>query len=181
MNIAALLAAGDIDPARSPSWIWPEQAELIYGSISSIIVFTVIYKLAGPAAKKALSARTERIQSEMDASSAALESARAEAAEIRRAAGDIASERARILADADAQAEAMLADGRARLAAEIADLEARAEAEHLSASGRLNDELRVEIGRLSAQVVDQLVDETVDSATQQNLIEDFIRKVGAGS
>lgn len=181
MNLLALLAAGEIDPARSPSWIWPEQAELIYGTISSLIVFGVIYKLAGPTIKKAMSDRTARIQAEMDASAAALESARAEAAEIRRAAGDIESERARLLAEADAQAAALLAEGRSRLAAEIAEIEARAESESLSASSRLGDELRVEIGRLSAEATERLLVDTLDGATQQALIESFIQKVGASS
>ena len=75
----------------------------------------------------------------------------------------------------------MLSEGRERLAAEIADLEARAEAESAGLAGRMGDELRVEVSRISSSVVDQLVAETLDDATQQALIEDFIQKVGAGS
>ena len=182
MNLLATsVAAGDIDPAQSKNWLFPATSELIYGGLASIIIFSLLYKFAGPAAKKGLADRTARIQADLDGAEQALGSARSEADEIRRAAGDIQSERARLLADADAQASALLTDGRARLAAEIADMEARAEAELVGMSGRMGDELRVEVGRLSAEVVDRLVSDTVDAATQQNLIEDYIRKVGAGS
>lgn len=180
-QIAALVAAGDIDPAQSINWLFPATSELIFGGLASIIIFSLIYKFAGPAAKKAMADRTAKIQADLDGADEALGSAKAEAAEIRRAAGDIASERARLIAEADTQAAALLSDGRERLAVEIADLEARAEAELAGVSGRLGDELRVEVGRLSAEAVERLLDGIVDSNTQQSLIEDYIQKVGAGS
>ncbi|MGA1748323.1 MAG: hypothetical protein ACO4BZ_11670 [Ilumatobacteraceae bacterium] len=182
MNLfAVIVGAGDVDPAQSLNWLFPATSELIYGGLASIIIFSLIYKFAGPAAKKGLADRTAKIQAELDGAEQALSSAKAEAAEIRRAAGDIAAERQRLLAEADSQASALLADGRARLSAEIADMESRAESEIMGMSGRMGDELRVEVGRLSSEAVDRLVADTVDGATQQARIEDFIRKVGAGS
>ena len=86
----------------------PETAELIWGTAASVIIFAALFKFAGPAIKKAMAARTERIQAELDASAAAKADAETEAANIRRAAGDIESERQRLLADADTQAAALL-------------------------------------------------------------------------
>lgn len=169
-----------IDPARSIDWLLPADAELIYGSISSIIIFSLLWKFAGPAIKKAMSDRTAKVQGELDASAAALTGAEAEAARIRQAAGDIDSERARLFAEADAQAEALLTDGRARLLQEAADLEARADADIASAGGRVNDELRAEISRLASAATDQvLADGAIDAGLHQDLIESFIQKVGA--
>lgn len=176
-----LIAAGNIDPAQSVNWLLPATSELIYGGLASIIIFALIYKFAGPAAKKGMADRTAKIQAELDGAAEALETARTEAEEIRHAAGDIASERARLLADADAQAAALLAEGRERLTAEIAELEARAQAEASGLAGRMGDELRNEVSRISSSVIDQLVADSLDDATQQSLIEDFIQKVGAGS
>ena len=176
-----LIAAGNIDPAQSVNWLLPATSELIYGGLASIIIFALIYKFAGPAAKKGMADRTAKIQAELDGAAEALTTARTEAEEIRRAAGDIASERARLLAEADAQAAALLSEGRERLAAEIAELDDRALAEAAGLAGRLGDELRVEVSRISSSVVDQLVANSLDDATQQALIEDFIQKVGAGS
>ncbi|MDW3216820.1 MAG: hypothetical protein R8G01_22715 [Ilumatobacteraceae bacterium] len=180
MILANLFAAEDVDPARSIHWLWPEQAELIYGSIASLLIFGALFKFAGPAVKKAMAERSESIQSDLDESAAAKAEAEAEAAGIRQAAGDIDAERQRLFADADAQAEAVLVDGRARLEQEVAELEARAAADIASASGRVNDELRAEITRLSHSATEQLLSSgVIDDATQQDLIESFISRVGA--
>lgn len=167
------------DVTQTKSWILPEKAEIIYGGISSILVFAGLAKFALPMAKKSFAARTERIQKELDAASAAKSKAEHDAAGIRSALGDIASERAKILAEADQQAAAVLSDGRARLATELADLEAKANAEIGNMQGRGADELRSEIARLSTTVLERVTRETLDAKTQQDLIEGFISKVGA--
>ena len=76
----------------------------------------------------------------------------------------------------------MLAEGRARLEQEVAELEARADADIAAGVGRVNDELRGEITRLANDATEQLLAVgAVDSATQQDLIESFISRVGASS
>ncbi len=185
MNLFAILAAeaGEpIDDARSPHWLLPEPAELIYGSLASILIFGAIVHFAGPAIKKAMAARTERIQRELDEASAAQTEAESEAESIRQAAGDIDAERQRLFADADVQAEALLVDGRERLEQEVADLHTRADAEIEAASGRVNDELRGEITRLANAATERLLaDGALTESTQQDLIESFISRVGATS
>jgi F-type H+-transporting ATPase subunit b len=163
----------------SHSWIWPEQAELIYGSLASIIVIGLLVWKAGPAAKKAFQDRTARVQAELDESAQAKADAETEATRIRQALGDIESERQRLLAEADDQAEALLRDGRSRLDAEIADLQTKAEADVAAARSRVNDELRSEIARLASAAADRVVERSLDDATQQRLVEDYIAKVGA--
>jgi F-type H+-transporting ATPase subunit b len=182
--VASILAAeGELlDPARSKSWIWPETAELIWGTAASLIIFGALFKFAGPLVKKAMADRTASIQHDLDTSAAAQASAEAEAAQIRQAAGDIDAERQRILAEADAQAEALLREGRARLEAEVAELNARAEADIAIAGSRVNDELRAEIARLANAATEHiLANGAIDAAIQQDLIESFIQKVGASS
>jgi len=182
MNLfASILGAEgkEIDPARSIDWLLPADAELIYGTVSSLLIFGLLWKFAGPAIKKAMADRTDRIQSELDESAAAKADAEAEAAQIRQAAGDIDAERQRLFAEADAHAEQLLADGRERLETEIAELEARADADIAATAGRAGDELRAEISRLASAATDQLVAGGLDDATQQELIEGFIQKVGA--
>lgn len=160
--------------------ILPPIKELVIGSLASIIVFGALYKFAGPVIAKAMAARTSRIQKELDESAAAKAAAEAEAERIRAAKGDIDAERSRLYAEADAQAEALLSDGRERIRAEMLELEARADVEIAAALGRTGDELRAEIARLSSASIDRVVDTTLDEATQQDLIENFIARVGAG-
>jgi F-type H+-transporting ATPase subunit b len=180
--IIHLLAAeheGDI--TQTPSKFWPESYEIIYGTIASVLIFAALYKFAGPLVKKGMAARTAKIQAELDGGESDRTAADAEAAQIRSAKGDIAAERARILAEADTQAAAVLEDGAARLAAEVADLEARGDADIAASGGRVEAELRAEIARLSSAAVDHVVTGSLDDATQQELIESFISRVGASS
>jgi F-type H+-transporting ATPase subunit b len=161
------------------SWILPETAEIIWGGIASVIIFWALFKFGWPQMKKSFAARTERIQKELDAAAADKAAASAEAAGIRQAKGDIEAERSRLLSEARAQAESILSEGRARLVTEVADLEARAQAEIAASRGRVGDELRAEIARLSSAAVDHVVTGSLDDATQQELIENFIARVGA--
>lgn len=161
------------------SWILPETAEIIYGGLASLIIFGALYKFALPMAKKAMADRTARIQKELDDAASAKTSAEAEAVQIRQAKGDIAGERARLLADADAQAAATITEGRARLEDEIAELNARADAEIAQLASRSGDELRAEISVLTTEATERLVAQHLDPATQNDLIEAFISKVGA--
>jgi F-type H+-transporting ATPase subunit b len=62
----------------------------------------------------------------------------------------------------------------------MAELEARAESDIAAAAGRGSDELRSEIARYSGEAVDRIVSDTLDAAAQQDLIEGFIARVGAG-
>ncbi len=178
MNVMTLLATED--PTRTHSWIWPEGYELYFGGAASIFVFALLFKFAGPTLKKGMSDRTARIQKQLDDAANAMSSAQAEAIRIREAKGDIGSERARLLAEADTQAQQLLVDGRARLEVEIVDLETKAVADNVAASGRIGDELRAEVARLSIAAVDHVVSGSLDAATHQELIENFIVRVGAG-
>jgi F-type H+-transporting ATPase subunit b len=159
--------------------LWPEQAEIIYGGLASLIVIGLLIWKAGPLVTKALRDRTDKIQAELDDAAAARRDAEAEAARIRQSLGNIDAERQRLLAEADAQAEALLADGRARLDVEVAELEAKAEADIAAGAGRAGDELRAEIGRLAGAAADLVVERSLDDATQQQLIEAYIATVGA--
>jgi F-type H+-transporting ATPase subunit b len=159
----------------------PETAEIIWGGLASLIIFYALYRFAWPAMKKFFNGRTAKIQKELDDAAADKSAASAEAGDIRQAKGDIAAERARIMAEASAQGEAVLADGRARLITEVAELEARSAAEIEAARGRVGDELRAEISRLSSAAVDHVVTGTLDDTTHQELIEQFISRVGAQS
>lgn len=176
-----LLAEGGHEP-ETHSPIWPERAEMIYGGIAFVVVMLLFWKLGVfKMLGKALSDRTAKVQKELDDSAAARNAAQSEAAQIRQAAGDIESERGRLLAEAEADAAALLADGRVRLDTEVAELEARAEADIAAAANRGSDELHAEIARLAGAASERLVGSVLDDATQNELIEAFIAKVGAGS
>ncbi|MDJ0768807.1 MAG: hypothetical protein QNJ12_08435 [Ilumatobacter sp.] len=181
MSLAVIFGAEGkpIDDARSIDWLFPADAELIYGTISSVLIFAALWKFAWPAIRTAMADRTNRIQTELDESATAQAEAEAEAADIRQAAGDIDAERQRLFAEADAQAEQLLIEGRARLDQEVAELEVRADADIASGATRVNDELRAEISRLAGESTESvLAGGVIDDAVHQDLIEHFIARVG---
>jgi F-type H+-transporting ATPase subunit b len=180
-SVVLVASAGEGHEERidqTPSKFWPEGYEIWFGGAASVMIFALLWWKAWPLIKKSMAARTQRVQDELDASLNDENDATAEAARIRAAKGDIESERARILAEADQRAEALLADGRARLEREVAELEAKATADIASAGGRASDELRGDMARLVAATAEQVVQRSLDDATQQRLIEDFIANVG---
>ena len=131
MNLAVMFAAAaeEHDSTQTHHWLLPEDYEMYWGIPASILIFALLIWKAGPVIKKGFNDRTARVQAQLDDAANDLSAAEAEAAEIRRALGDVEAERARMLTDADAQAEALLRDGRAWLDTEVADLEARATAD----------------------------------------------------
>ena len=176
LGIIMLAAEEHIDQTHSP--IFPEGYEIWAAGSASIIVFGLLFWKVGPLVKKAMAARTQKIQDQLDSSKQAETDATAEAARIRQAKGDIESERARLLAEADQRAEALLADGRARLEREVAELDVKATADIAAAASRSSDELRSDIAGHASATLQRVVTETLDAATQQRLIEEFIADVG---
>lgn len=153
--------------------------EVVIGGLATLIVFAMLYKFAWPAIAKGMKDRTARIQSDLDSSAADRKKAEAEAAEIRKSLGDIDGERTRLFAEAESQAAALLEDGRTRISQDVAEMEAKAEADIAAAAGRGADDLRADIARYSSQAIESSVTTSLDDATQQELIEGFIARVGS--
>jgi F-type H+-transporting ATPase subunit b len=181
-SVSILAAAAEHeDPSRTHSWIWPEGAEILWGTLAFLVVAYLLWKLGWPQAKKMMQARSARIQQQLDDASTAKTEADEAAVEIRRAKGDIESERARLLAEADQQAERMLVDGRARLDQEVAELRAKAESDVAATRTRAVSELQGEVAQVAAVASDRLVTGALDDELQQALIEEFIARVGAST
>jgi F-type H+-transporting ATPase subunit b len=158
---------------------WPETYEIIWGGLASILVFGVLAKFAIPALKKSMTARSEGIAKELVKAHNNKQSAIASAAIIREDKGDISAERARMLAEADQEAARVLSEGRARIEADAKDAEAKGLADIETGKGRLTAEVQGQVASLASAATEHVVMGSLDAATHQRLIEDFIAKVGA--
>jgi F-type H+-transporting ATPase subunit b len=182
-----LLAAQEVeeehheDPSQSHHWLWPERAEIIYGGIAFAVVAFLLWKFGLPQAKKMAAERTARIQREMDEAASAKAAADEAAVRIRQQLGDVESERQQMLADAEAQAAQLVEDGRRRLVEELAEIEAKADADIAAAGTRVVSEVQAEVARIAAAATEQLVVQNLDDATQAELIDEFVARVGAGA
>jgi len=179
--LAAIGLLAEEDPTRTHSWIFPEGAEILWGTLSFLVVAFLLWKYGWPQAKQMMANRTARIQGQLDEAASAKASADEAAASIRAAKGDIEAERQRMLADADEQAARLLSDGRARLEQEVADLQSKATTELESVQGRLQSEVQAEVADVAARATDTLVAGALDDELQQQLVEDYIARVGAAS
>jgi F-type H+-transporting ATPase subunit b len=180
VNVLSLLVAAE-DPTQTHHWLWPETAEIIYGGIAIVLIYVALWKFALPPMKKALAARTARIQKQLDDSAADTAAAEAEASRIKASLRDLAADKARILETARADAERMKLEGAARNDAEVAELETRAEADIASAASRLESEIAAQVAVLSGEAADRIVADRLDNATKKELVEQFIANVGAAS
>lgn len=160
-------------------WWLPETKEIIWGGLAFLIIFLALWKFALPAMKKGLADRSERIARQLDDSAARRVAAEAEQKRVKAALRDIDAETARIHQEAARQAVTLQEEGFARNDREAADAEARALADLAQQRGRLNSELQAQIAAMAAESAERYVQSSLDAATHEALIEQFITKVGS--
>jgi F-type H+-transporting ATPase subunit b len=158
---------------------FPEAAEILWGTLAFVIIFGLLWKVAVPPIKKAMRGRTERIGRELDTAATGRAEAEAEANGIRQNLADIDEERQRILARAAETAQRMREEGVVRNDAEVADLEARADADMEAVRGRATSELQAQVAVWAADATELTVLSSLDDATLQQLVDDFIAEAGA--
>jgi F-type H+-transporting ATPase subunit b len=179
-SVALFAAEEHTEFQAENSWL-PETSEIIWGSLAFFIVLAILIKFAAKPIAKSLRGRTEKIANEIDAAARARSDAQAEIARVRQNLADVDAERTRILATATETAERMRVEGIARNDAEVADLEARADADIETLRGRATTELQAQVAAWSSEATERIVLASLDDATTQRLIEDYIAKVGASS
>ena len=180
--IPILLDGGSPDDCNeAPSPILPATDELVWGSISFIILVVLMRKFAYPAIKKGMEARTERIRSDLDAA----ENAKTEATGVldgyKAQLADAKSEAGRIIEEARQAADALKKDQESRLQTELAETRARAMADIEAAKVQATADLRGELATLAVGAASAVVNKNLDPAAQTQLIEDYISQVGTRS
>jgi F-type H+-transporting ATPase subunit b len=167
------------DCQEAPSPILPATDELVWGSISFILLVILMRKFAYPAIKKGMEARTERIRADLDAA----EQAKTEATTVldgyRAELAGAKSEAGRIIEEARQAADALKKDQAARLQDELAEIRARATADIEAAKTQAIADLRGEVAQLAVGAASVVVHKNLDAATQTQLIEDYINQVSS--
>jgi len=180
--IAILVDGGSVDDCHeSPSPIIPATDELVWGTISFVLLFLLMWKFAFPAIKKGMNDRTERIRGDLDAA----ESAKTEAAGVldgyKAQLADAKAESGRIIEEARQAADALKKDQESKLQTELAEARARAAADIEAAKAQATADLRGELATLAVGAASAVVNKNLDPAAQTQLIEDYINQVGTSS
>lgn len=152
--------------------------EVYWGSAAFFVLVALIWWKAGPAIKKMVTGRTERIRAEL----AAAETERAEAEAALNASTadlpDVSSEEARIRSEAQETAARLKIDMVDKAHADAQALKDRAVADVENMTRQAMADLQSEVASLTRNATEAVVTDSLDEAAHGNLIENYIAKVG---
>jgi F-type H+-transporting ATPase subunit b len=173
-----VLAQETVEHAEeAPNPILPEWVELIVGGIVFLIVFAVIAKFAFPQLGKMLTARTEKIQGDLEKAEESRRSAEQELAEYRQQLAGAREESNRIIEEARRTADQLRKDLQTRAEEEAQATVARAQEEIRAERDRVFQELRAQVGQIAVELAGRVVGKSLDAETHERLIDDYIDQV----
>jgi F-type H+-transporting ATPase subunit b len=154
--------------------------ELIWASIATIIVVSIIVWKAGPAIKDMWNGRIARITGELESAASARQEAEGFRAEIQNRIANADQERARIRNDAQQTAVALEQQTAERAQREAEEARRRAVSDIGASQAQASADLQAEIAALAMGAAEQVIANNLDEATQRQLIESYISNVGNG-
>ena len=175
-NIALLAAE---EGAENGFWLPHDLKEVLWGTLSFLIVAFLLWKFARKPAAEAMSGRIERISTELDAAAQTRLAAEGERERIKAALADSDSEAARLIEEARRSADQLTVDIAARTEVDIANLRERAQADLASTRAQAESDLSGELSRLSLGAAERVVESSLDPEAQQRLIDQYISQVGS--
>ncbi|MCC6226877.1 MAG: F0F1 ATP synthase subunit B [Microthrixaceae bacterium] len=181
LSTIALLASEEGAHHPNGYWLPGDLKEVLWGTLAFVIVFGLLWWKAGPALKKAMAGRTERIGDHMSAAATQRTEAEAERDRIKAALADSDTEAARIVEDARQTADALHTELEARAEADAVALRERGVADIEAAQRQALANLTAEVSRLALGAAERVVHHNLDDASQQALIEQYISQVGAAN
>ena len=159
--------------------ILPETNELIWGSISFLLLFLLLAKLAYPPVRQAMEDRTEKIRGSIDEAEKAKDEANQVLDQYRAQLADARNESARIIEEARQTADQLRRDLQQRAEAEIAEMRTRAQDEINAAKDRAMAEVRAQVSELAISAAELVVSRNLDRETNRQLVDQFIEQVGS--
>lgn len=155
--------------------------EVIWGTIAFLLIVLLIWwKGRGPIAAM-WNGRIDRLRNEVTSAADARAAAEAKLAEVESNIANADTERQRIVADARTDAQSVKAQIIARAGTDAADLRERGRADAEGARAQATADLQAEVGALAIGAAEKVVANSLDAATQSELIDSYITRVGAGS
>jgi F-type H+-transporting ATPase subunit b len=165
--------------AENGLWLAGDTQKVIWKAVSFVVMAVIIVKFGKQPFLGMLSTRMSRITEELDGAANERRAAEAERDRIKAALADSDSEAQRILAEAREAAQRLDADLAARTEAELVQLRERAAADLVATRRQAENDLAAELSTLSLGAAERVVRNSLDDATQQRLIDDYISQVGS--
>jgi F-type H+-transporting ATPase subunit b len=180
--IEKLEKGGAIDDCqKAPSPILPATNELFWGSLSFVILFFLLAKVAYPGLKKGMENRSEKIRTSIDEAERARGEAQRILDEYQRQLADAKSESARIIEEARQASDKLRQDLKKQAETEVAELRGRTQEDLQAQVQRAMADLQARVGELAIELAEKVVERSLDRETNMQLIESYINQVGAQS
>lgn len=163
--------------AGEPNPIVPATAELILGLVVFGILFFFIAKKVVPAFEKVYADRRAAIEGGMEKATAAQREAEQALQQYRAQLAEARSEAARIVEDARAQGQSILEELRVQAQQEADRIRLRGEEQLRGERQQVVAQLRGEIGRLSMDLAERIVGESLDAQRQSGVVDRFLAEL----
>jgi F-type H+-transporting ATPase subunit b len=175
MTVLTLIAS----EAPNGYWLPGDFNEVIWGTLAFLVIAFVLWKFGRKPVVNGLATRKERIATPLGEAASARSAAEAERDRIKAALADSDAEAARIIEEARRSADQLGVDVAARADDDIAMLRERAVTDLASTRSQAQADLSGELSRLALGAAEQVVETSLDDATQQRLIDSYISQVGS--
>ena len=175
MHASIVVAAAEI---QSKNPILPALPEIVWGTVSFVVLFIAMAKLAFPAVRKTMEARTDKIRESLSSAEQAKTDAQSVLDEYQRQLADAKNESNRIIEEARQTAETLRRDLMARAEADAAEVRVRATADIEAAKDRAMEELRSQLTDLTIGLAEKVVKRSIDRESNARLIDDYISSIG---
>jgi F-type H+-transporting ATPase subunit b len=161
--------------------LFPDTSELIWGLVAFLLLMLFMAKFVFPKANAALEERSAAIQGRMEEADAKLTEAEETRRTFEASIADARGEANRIIEEAKQAAEQVRADIVAKAEAEASGIVERARADVAAERDRALQELRTQVGAISVELASRIVERELDSATHEQLVDDYIQRLASAN
>jgi F-type H+-transporting ATPase subunit b len=162
---------------KAPNPILPVTSEILWGAISFVVLFGLLAKVAMPAIRKTMAARSAKIEGDLGAAAKAKSDGDALVAEYQAKLADAKKEADRIIDEGRQQADQVRKDLIARAEADAAAIRAKAAEDNTQQSDRLKADLQTHVRSLSLQLAEKVVGANMNNDTNSALVDRYIAEL----
>lgn len=164
---------------EAPNPILPATDELVWGTIAFVILFAGLSKVALPAIKKTMAARSAKIEGDLGAAASAKTEADKMLGDYKAQLADAKSQSDRIIDEARQQAESVRKDLIARAESDAQAIRTKASEDLGAQAERLKSELETHVKSLSLDLAEKVVGSNMNRETNSALVDRYIAELAA--
>jgi F-type H+-transporting ATPase subunit b len=157
--------------------LYPHANELIVGAVSFAVLFFFFAKWVLPRLSQLLEERRQKIQGQLEEAERTRAEADKRLAEYRSQLANAREESNRIIEEARKTADQLRKDIQDKAEGEARNTVARAQDEIRAERDRVFQELRTQVGEIAVELAGRVVNEELDKAAHERLIDEYIDQV----